>query len=474
MSFDVIVVGAGAGGLAAAYKLTIAGKRVLLIEKGHTVRVGDAALASSPRSYRFVHQPKEFWQDANGKLFLPDEFSNVGGKTKWYGGALLRLTPQEFRAEPPYRALGWPISYGEFLRYYQEAEMLFSPRYFDHEDHLKTIIADMCDDGRWTCEPIPMALKDEILHDQRQIKYFDGCANEYKRDSENVFGARIGTAANFRIVTGTEVVALLHADRAPSHITGVGCSDGSMWRARAVIAAAGAMRSPLLLQRHVSRTGLAGSPLIGALFKKHLISTVCLISLKENRDVMRKTAAFLSSRYPHTTVQCLAWFDPESLTRKVPNMVPPVVVASIAARCTLFFIMTEDGSHPSNTVRWLDGGPPILDYDAKRLPEAEREHRQARRDFCWRLKRSGRLVLARSAGVSGTAHAVGTLVAGNDPATSIVNGAGKAHRMQGLYVADGSALPRSGRVNPALTIYAWGLRVGELLTASFDSDPDSI
>jgi choline dehydrogenase-like flavoprotein len=33
--------------------------------------------------------------------------------------------------------------------------------------------------------------------------------------------------------------------------------------------------------------------------------------------------------------------------------------------------------------------------------------------------------------------------------------------MNGLYVADGSILPRISRVNPALTIYAWGLRLGE-------------
>jgi choline dehydrogenase-like flavoprotein len=39
--------------------------------------------------------------------------------------------------------------------------------------------------------------------------------------------------------------------------------------------------------------------------------------------------------------------------------------------------------------------------------------------------------------------------------------------MNGLYVADGSILPRSSRVNPSLTIYAWGLRVGDLVARAF-------
>ena len=39
--------------------------------------------------------------------------------------------------------------------------------------------------------------------------------------------------------------------------------------------------------------------------------------------------------------------------------------------------------------------------------------------------------------------------------------------MQGLYVVDGSILPRSSRVNPSLSIYAWGLRTGELVARQF-------
>jgi len=65
--------------------------------------------------------------------------------------------------------------------------------------------------------------------------------------------------------------------------------------------------------------------------------------------------------------------------------------------------------------------------------------------------------------LAGTAHACGTLVAGEDPARSVVDRNGKVHGLDNLYVADGSILPRSSRVNPALTIYAWALRTADHL-----------
>jgi choline dehydrogenase-like flavoprotein len=45
----------------------------------------------------------------------------------------------------------------------------------------------------------------------------------------------------------------------------------------------------------------------------------------------------------------------------------------------------------------------------------------------------------------------------------VVGANGAVFGIEGLYVVDGSVLPRSSRVNPSLTIYAWGLRVAELL-----------
>ena len=46
---------------------------------------------------------------------------------------------------------------------------------------------------------------------------------------------------------------------------------------------------------------------------------------------------------------------------------------------------------------------------------------------------------------------------------SVVDPHGKAHGIDILYVADGSVLPRVSRINPALTIYAWALRLGHHL-----------
>jgi hypothetical protein len=79
------------------------------------------------------------------------------------------------------------------------------------------------------------------------------------------------------------------------------------------------------------------------------------------------------------------------------------------------------------------------------------------------LVRLGYLPVTKSIPLTGTAHACGTLLAGNDPTTSVVNAEGRVHGMDNLYVVDGSVLPRSSRVNPALTIYAWALRVASRL-----------
>jgi choline dehydrogenase-like flavoprotein len=106
-----------------------------------------------------------------------------------------------------------------------------------------------------------------------------------------------------------------------------------------------------------------------------------------------------------------------------------------------------------------------MDYDARRLGPALAEHRRMTRSFQAALLRAGFLSFTQRIGLDGTAHACGTLMAGADPRSSVVDGRGQVHGLESLYVVDGSVLPRSSRVNPSLTIYAWALRVADLITA---------
>jgi len=61
------------------------------------------------------------------------------------------------------------------------------------------------------------------------------------------------------------------------------------------------------------------------------------------------------------------------------------------------------------------------------------------------------------------AHQNGTVRFGNDPKTSALDRNCKAHDVDNLYVVDGSIFPSSAAVNPALTIIANALRVGDHL-----------
>jgi choline dehydrogenase-like flavoprotein len=65
--------------------------------------------------------------------------------------------------------------------------------------------------------------------------------------------------------------------------------------------------------------------------------------------------------------------------------------------------------------------------------------------------------------VAGVAHQAGTCEFGTDPRTSVLDVDCKAHELDNLYVVDASFLPGIGAVNPALTVMANAMRVGEHL-----------
>jgi choline dehydrogenase-like flavoprotein len=470
--YDVIVIGSGAGGGSVAYKLANAGKRVLMIEKGPFLPRDSSTLEVRQVFVDGVFKNHVVWLDSKGQDFVPGEFYNVGGKTKWYGAALFRFRPVEFEAEPDYGLLGWPFGYEELKPYYDEATDLLRITTFENEPQLQALLDKITtSDPAWELHQLPLGLSHDIVNHPEEAKHFDGFASPsgLKSDSERNLIDHILDKPNFTLLAGNPVAELVSKPGDPRTIIGVKCADGSTYEANTVVLAAGAMSSPRLLEDHIRGSGapLPCGDLVGANFKMHINSAVLGFSPFKDHDVLRKTAVLYNDKYPHSSMQCLGWIDPELLAVQAPSWTPELVDKFLGTRAIGFWATTEDASTPQNRI--ISGGPggkPIMDYSLERIPQAVKEHHAMIDDWLERLLFAGLAGADKYMGMAGTAHAVGSMVTGTDPKSSVVDPHGKVHGMENLYVGDGSPLPRVSRVNPSLTIYAWGLRLGDHLASA--------
>jgi choline dehydrogenase-like flavoprotein len=140
----------------------------------------------------------------------------------------------------------------------------------------------------------------------------------------------------------------------------------------------------------------------------------------------------------------------------------------VMARHSLdFWLTSEDLPSAGNRVTLDRDGGIVLSY----TPNNEEGHRRliARlKDLLQHLDMQPHLIprnlfVGDRIPLAGVAHQNGTIRFGHDPGTSALDAHCKAHELDNLYVVDGSFFPSSGAVNPALTIMANALRVGDHL-----------
>ena len=148
-SYDVIIVGSGAGGGQTAYTLTMEGVKVLILEAGRSFDVqSEVAMfqlpsqaplrgVSTPDKQYGFHDcsinsgweiPGEPYTNANkepGSQFRWWRQRMMGGRTNHWGRITLRNGPYDFKPRTRFGAgFDWPIGYEDVAPYYDKVEML--------------------------------------------------------------------------------------------------------------------------------------------------------------------------------------------------------------------------------------------------------------------------------------------------------------------------------------------------------------
>ncbi|MGH9659884.1 MAG: GMC family oxidoreductase [Bryobacteraceae bacterium] len=167
--------------------------------------------------------------------------------------------------------------------------------------------------------------------------------------------------------------------------------------------------------------------------------------------------------------------DGETLKTGAPAIAPGFTLDLMASHSLDFWLTSEDLPDPNNRVTLDRDGNIVLSYKPnneeghKRLTERlkrlmqQQSHCPVHGHECHQGLFARNLFLGQRIPLAGVAHQNGTIRFGRDPKTSALDENCKAHEVDNLYVVDGSFFPSSGAVNPALTIMANALRVGDHL-----------
>lgn len=125
--YDLIIIGTGADGGTLAYKLAPTGKKILILEQGSFLPREKANWSAAEVYVKERYHTDKQWYDRYGEPFRPQMSYWVGGNTKVYGAALLRLRERDFEQVVHEEGISpeWPLKYRDFEPYYTQAEKLY-------------------------------------------------------------------------------------------------------------------------------------------------------------------------------------------------------------------------------------------------------------------------------------------------------------------------------------------------------------
>ncbi|MFN7983570.1 MAG: GMC family oxidoreductase [Vicinamibacterales bacterium] len=502
--YDVIIIGTGAGGGTLAHRLAGSGKRILLLERGDYVRREKDNWSSRAVNVDAKYHTTETWRDKDGAPLHPHTHYYVGGNTKFYGAALFRLRKEDFGELRHHGGVSpaWPISYDDLEPYYTQAEHLYQVRgergadptepwasapylypAVQHEPRIQQLHDALALNGLQPFHvPLGVMLDERDPRQTRCIRCetCDGfpCLIHSKCDAQVVCVDPALTHDTVTLLTNARVTRLL-TSATGREVTGVAVQRGTaeeIFTADIVVSACGAINSAALLLRSANGRhphGLANSSgVVGRHYMGHVNSVLLAISRTPNPTVFQKTLALndfyfgdSDFAFPMGHISFVGKLDAVALSAGAPALVPGMTLDIMAKHSLDFWLTSEDLPDPDNRVTLDQHGEIVLSYTPnngagharliKKL-ESLMQHLDMQPHLVPR-----NLFVGTRIPLAGVAHQNGTVRFGNDPATSALDVNCRANDVDNLYVVDGSFFPSSGAVNPALTIMANALRVGD-------------
>jgi choline dehydrogenase-like flavoprotein len=516
-SYDVIVIGSGAGGGTLVHRLAPSGKRVLLLERGDW-------LPREPQNWLaqdvFVdgrYMSAETWYDEKDKPFQPQVHYFVGGATKLYGAALYRLRERDFGELRHHEGISpaWPIDYAEMEPYYTQAEQLYqvhgargedpseppasAPYPFpavSHEPRIQQLSEDLTAEGHH-----PFHAPCGILLNEANMAYStcvrcpdcDGfpCLVHAKADAELIAVRPAVEYNNVTLLRNARAVALRTNDSGTTVTEVIVERDGEResFSADIVVVSCGAANSAKLLLASASErhpNGLANrSDQLGRNYMFHNSVAVLALSKEPNPTVFQKTLGLNDFYfegpdfdYPLGNIQMVGKSQAPMFHGEKPletKFAPKWSLEDIALHAVDFWLSTEDLPVAENRVTLNRAGEVKLTYTATNAEPRKRLYHQLRSMLgglgMHDEHASRHAYLQNPIPVAGVAHQAGTCRFGIDPQTSVLDADCKAHELDNLYVVDTSFFPSIGAVNPALTAMANAIRVGDHLLERLSAQP---
>jgi choline dehydrogenase-like flavoprotein len=516
---DVLVIGAGAAGSVAAWRLAEAGFSVVCLEQGGWRSAGEfpgdklefELLAgrqwnADPNVRR---RPEDYPTESSESDIGPAMFNAVGGSTIHYGAQWARMRPSDFKVRS-LEGLGddWPLSYDELLPFYERMDVAMNvsgiagdPAYpAGAGPPLPPLpigkIGRRAAEGMkrlgWHWWPAAHAIPSRATETQAQCARrgtcMFGCPEGAKGSTDLTLWPQ-ALANGARLVTGARVRELT--------TNGNGLATGAVWidrdggehreEADVVVLAANGIGTPrlLLLSELANSSGLLGKRLmlhpymsVLGIYEDELESWLGpwgtpLLSLQfadtdESRGFPR--GAQWDVMPIGGPLMALARYDDLPFEQRWGAPIHELARRTVGHAFD-WGIGIEDLPAEANAVS-LD--PELTDSDGIPAPKIRyRIDEHARANLAWQLERAREA--HEAAGAIDTLvtdwsawgwHLLGTCRMGEDPATSVVDRWGRAHDVPNLYVLDGSVFVTSGPQPPTATIAANALRCTEHLIAT--------